>query len=300
MTTTNTSRPASGNDFENWSTDQVRAELDHVQRRLENKLRSGLTQTEIAKFSLRRTRLEQVLMVRAGTMPEPMRQQPEQQHQAATIAPTPTGDRPMFDLTLQPVDGRLEIGLADPRPELTDQPAEKRVCATCDQPVWQTGDGFADWTHADVARDNDHEAAVKLAHPMNSDPFAGCDDADDVFASDREADAVAGILAGLAAFEQPAEPTFPTAEPEQSISLATFQQRVAAGEWSSKTPAAQPEFFVAPGGYGDPTLWRRTSNPDRPEEIVTKHSLDREHPLLWPGVVAHFTGQPTGTHSEVH
>lgn len=162
----------------------------------------------------------------------------------------------------------------------TDEPAaaEQRVCVTCDEPVWQTGDGFADWTHADVARDADHQAAVKLAHPMDLDPFAGLDAEDDEadafterdltpFRSDREADAVAGILAGLAEIEQPGrdtrtcwmpgdqehdhemcndviaderaadEPVFPPAEPEPSMSLAQFQQRVANGDWNGTTPA---------------------------------------------------------------
>jgi hypothetical protein len=48
-----------------------------------------------------------------------------------------------------------------------------KLCAQCDEPIEQTGDGFADVVHAD--RRNDHPAIVKLSHLMDSDPFAGID-----------------------------------------------------------------------------------------------------------------------------
>jgi hypothetical protein len=59
---------------------------------------------------------------------------------------------------------------------------------------------------------------VRIAHPMDDDPFGG----------------IPGAY-GDETDELLAEPTFPPAEPEPSISLAAFQQRVQAGEWS--TPA---------------------------------------------------------------
>lgn len=69
------------------TTDERRAELADVQDQLERKRQLGLTQTEIATLSLRRTRLEQALMQQAVT--EPMRQQPQQQQQAQDAPETP-------------------------------------------------------------------------------------------------------------------------------------------------------------------------------------------------------------------
>jgi hypothetical protein len=132
---------------------------------------------------------------------------------------------------------------------------ETRVCVTCDQPIVRTMPGNQTrYIHAVTSFATDHPAEPKLAHPMDVDPFAltGADDCDGsptcpadthvdgcfsqpaepVFRSEHEADAVIGILTGLADIEQP-EPVFPPAEPEPSISLAQFQQRVAAGEWGA-------------------------------------------------------------------
>lgn len=106
------------------------------------------------------------------------------------------------------------------------------------------------------------------------------DDDEFVPMSDREADAVAGLLAGLAEIEQPAEP---------AISLDQFQQRVAAGEWNDAIQDAAPAFFIAPDAAGCPSLWR--ANGDYPELIANQTLLDRMHSLLWPAVVTHFTGQ---------
>lgn len=59
---------------------------------------------------------------------------------------------------------------------MTDTTTDQRVCRDCGQPIWPTGQGFTDYTHADIVRDADHQAVVQLAHPMDADPFAGLDD----------------------------------------------------------------------------------------------------------------------------
>lgn len=280
---------------------------------------------------------------------EPMRQQPQQQHQA----------RAMFDLELQQSGDRLEIGLADPSPELTGETAEQRVCVTCEQPINPNAPGSIHYEHTDNGRFA-HIAQPKLAHPMDNDPFAGLDEdeasnlipvhkpadddrelaqaepvviqcpdqdphADDGLGDFHEGDIVRNRKTGAKAVVRSGgawfarfyelvscrhEPAFPTAEPEPSMSLAQFQQRVAAGEWSGlgilgvphPSPslvkaavdaeiqaAVLPEYFVAPDGYGDPALWRRSSDPERPEAIVSRPALDTLHEDLWPAVVTHFT-----------
>jgi hypothetical protein len=59
--------PTHGDDFENWTTEQLRDELDTTQRILQNKRRYELNDTMIAKFSGRRVQLEQLLMERVST-----------------------------------------------------------------------------------------------------------------------------------------------------------------------------------------------------------------------------------------
>jgi hypothetical protein len=114
-----------------------------------------------------------------------------------------------------------------------------------------------DAVHADSVRIVEQAAEpVAIAHPMDLDPFAGIDgahgDEGDEFVpmSDREADAVAGILAGLAEIEQPAkpaaEPVFPPAEPEPAISLDQFQQGVANGWWRGSV-TVPPADLTQPG-----------------------------------------------------
>jgi len=150
----------------------------------------------------------------------PMRQQPEQQHQAADVA--------------------------------TDQ----RVCVTCEEPIQLTPGLSTVYEH--VAGRSNHRAQPKLWHPMDADPFAGLDDEDDGFvseltaadpllpafeedqnASDREAAAAECDGSNACPVSTHVEgcfvePVFPPAEPEPSISIEQFQQRVAAGEWQTK------------------------------------------------------------------
>lgn len=49
-----------------------------------------------------------------------------------------------------------------------------RVCVVCDQPIELTAPGNSTrYVHAAVSFATDHRAQPKLAHPMDSDPFAG-------------------------------------------------------------------------------------------------------------------------------
>ena len=220
----------------------------------------------------------------------------------------------------------------------TSRPAsgtDQRACVTCGEPTVPTG-AFK-FRHDNWDLDRNHPAQPKLAHPMDADPFAGIDENTEWEATqpavgdaptstdtrtcwmpgDQEHDhamcedavldaAMAAIPTGDRSEVVALMDKFPPSEPEPSISLAAFQQRVAAGEWNAPiiangemnpdaVTAAVPaqkvngEYFVAPGGYGDPTLWRASSDPNAPEEIVTRPALDSLHEDLWPAVVTHFT-----------
>jgi hypothetical protein len=140
-----------------------------------------------------------------------------------TSRPASGTDRAMFDLELQVTAGRLEVGLADPKPELTDA-GDQRECATCDQPLVPVGP--ASYVHASNDPQVEHPARPRLAHPMDADPFAltGADDCD----GSKTCPATEHVHGCYA------EPAFPPAEPEPSMSLAQFQARVAAGEWNGK------------------------------------------------------------------
>lgn len=135
---------------------------------------------------------------------------------------------------------------------------DARVCVTCDQPIYASGP--ISFRHLDGQAD--HPAQPKLATP--ADPFAGIDDAEPVFASDRDVDTADEPAEGSPAWhdlhhngraytrdwtlitghdscdwdvcvewrEQHDGPTFPPADPEPSMSLQQFQQRVARGDWN--------------------------------------------------------------------
>ncbi|GAB3471795.1 hypothetical protein [Actinophytocola sediminis] len=91
------------------------------------------------------------------------------------------------------------------------QTGDRRTCVVCAQPIVSTGSACG-FRHIDLAADHGHEAHPRLAHPMDSDPFAGLPDTDEV--------------------EQPADQL--AAEPE--ISLGKFQQRVADGHYQPASP----------------------------------------------------------------
>lgn len=57
-----------------------------------------------------------------------------------------------------------------------------RVCVTCDQPIELGEYGVTTYVHSRAISGEtapDHPAQPKLAHPMDTDPFAGLDDSED-------------------------------------------------------------------------------------------------------------------------
>lgn len=62
---------------------------------------------------------------------------------------------------------------------MSDTTTDQRVCVTCEQPITLAAGSQLRYVHAnngDFYRFvGDHTAQPKLAHPMDEDPFAGCD-----------------------------------------------------------------------------------------------------------------------------
>lgn len=48
-----------------------------------------------------------------------------------------------------------------------------------------------------------------------------------------------------------------------------------------------PEWWIGTDGYGDMTLWLATSSVDpHPQQVISRHELDRYHPVLWGALIA--------------